>query len=181
MFPCTGRGKCGNHPETSILVKMVPFWWHINEITPKRVLGVKKQTTARLFALRLKSIRGVAKSEGVFRDAARKVVKRHKNHFFDDFAWKCWSFHKIQFLRHGKLKFRKMHETIWIPIPNLLEFHLNLPKSPFVPKTHFFAQRRLWREKCALARKGGFGALFRTLPPRAPRKPIRAYVLSFKR
>ena len=40
------------------------------------------------------------------------------------------------------------------------------PKTPFGPQAHFFAPRRLWREKCALARKGDFWVLLRTFPDR---------------
>ena len=113
----------------------------------------------------IETSRGVAKSEGVFHDAARKVMKCHKIHFVHGNHVKTQIFIKIRFSRRGNDRIRKMHETVGIPCSNWVKFkpripqnRLFAPKRTFPQKGDFGAKSTLWREK---ATSGCLFALFR--------------------
>ncbi len=156
------------HPKCAIFIKIMTLG-----INPPPVW----KSTARL-KTRLKIIRGVAKSQGDFHDATRKVVKSHNIHFSMKITWNMEFSHKVHFCVTGKPKSAKCTKPYEFPPQIAWNSTRNTQNRLLVPNT-LFTKRRLWREKCAFAQKGDFGMHFRTFPARGLKTPIRAMFLSF--
>ena len=131
---------------------MFSFWWNITIFTQIVIPMDTFATFSKMPIERQETIRGVAKSEGVFRDAARKVVKRHKIHFFRENHVKkvknSWKSHfasrKTQNPQNARNPMNSLSKLVEIP-----------PESP---KITLWAQNTLFHPKVTLARKVRFGA-----------------------
>ena len=113
---------------------------------------------------RLKSIRGVAKSEGLFSWNHMGIHKTSmKTRNFKELPWSPSKFIIPVILRDGNWRNRRIHETVWITAPNWCFLSPEPPfswNSAFSRNSHFSAQKRFARKsiperETALSRRRG--------------------------